>query len=129
MIGAPTFLTAYGSSYCSIVNNRYKAVHLGLSGKLFRSAPYRLMFTVSDNYGTYARPYISPSSAKSGWNWWEPNTIDQGLMQVSAAFTGYVPFAFGRRSHMDVLYGLYADYGKVLPRNVGGMLGIRYSIR
>ncbi|MBO4476254.1 MAG: hypothetical protein J5737_06005 [Bacteroidales bacterium] len=130
MIGAPTFYTAYGSNgIVSIVNNRYKAVHLGLSGKLFRKAPYRLMLTFSDNYGTYSSPYISPSSARSGWNWWEPNTIDKGLKQFSGAFTGYVPFSLGGRHHLDLVYGLYADAGEVLAKNFGTTIGVRYSFR
>ena len=130
MIGAPLFFTSTNSSgITSIRNNRYKAIHFGLSGKLFRKAPYRLMLTFSDNYGSYGSPYISPSSARSGWNWWEPNTIDKGLKQFSAAFTGYVPFAFGRHHQLDVVYGLYADSGELLPKNFGTTIGVRYSFR
>lgn len=130
MIGAPTFLTGTSSSgITSIRNNRYKAVHLGVSGKLFRVAPYRLMLTFSDNYGTYSSPYIAPSSAKSGWNWWEPNNIDKGYKQFSAAFNGYVPLYLGCRSVLDVVYGLYADAGQALENNFGATLGVRFSIR
>jgi len=129
MIGAPTFYTAYGSDgVVSIVNNRYKAIHLGVSGKLFRAAPYKLMLTLCDNYGTYLKPYISPSSSGSGWNWWEPNTIDKGLKQLSAAFTGYVPLKLNRGS-LDIVYGLYADVGEVLTKTVGATAGIRYTFK
>lgn len=130
MIGAPTFLTGTSKSgITSIRNNRYKAVHLGVSGKLFRVAPYRLMLTFSDNYGTYGSPYIAPSSAKSGWNWWEPNKIDKGYRQFCAAFNGYVPLHLGCRSVLDVVYGLYADAGQALENNFGATLGVRFSIR
>ena len=129
MIGAPLFFTRTSASgITSIGNNRYKAVHLGLSGKLFRIAPYRLMFTLSDNYGTYSAPYIPPSSVHSGWNWWEPNTIDKGLRQLSAALTGYVPFRIGRSLRLDAVYGLYADYGELLVNNFGATLGVRLSM-
>ena len=113
-----------------VVNNRYKALHLGVSGKLFRVAPYRLMLTLSEDYGTYHRPYVAGATSwNSGWNWWEPNTLDKGLTQFSAAFSGYVPFRFGCHSALDVVYGLYADAGEVLPKAFAGTLGIRYNFR
>ena len=127
MIGAPTFFTE-GVKY-GIRNNRYKAIHFGLSGKLFRKAPYRLMLTMSENYGTYSSPYVGKSSAHSGWNWWEPNTIDQGLKQLSAAFTGYVPLRLGSRHSLDIVYGLYADAGEVFSKNFGATAGVRYTFR
>ena len=132
MIGAPSFVTSTSSKgISSIRSNRYRAVHLGFSGKLFRKAPYRLMLTFSDNYGTYGNPYVNPSSKDSGWNWWEPNTIDKGLLQLCAAFNGYVPLHLGRRSTLDVLYGLYADKGdeKVFGNNFGATLGVRFTLR
>ena len=88
-ICGPLFLTDVSSSGVrSVRNNRYMAIHFGLSGRFFRKAPYRLMLTLSDNYGSYSWPYISPSSAKSGWNWWEPNTIDKGLKQYEVLKSG-----------------------------------------
>ena len=128
-ICAPTFLTGDVNGIRQIVNNRYRAIHLGVSGKLFRTAPYKFMLTWSDNYGTYSRPYISPSSARSGWNWWEPNTIDKGLKQFSAAFTGYVPFRPGSRHSLDLVYGIYADAGELLTNNFGATAGVRYTFR
>ena len=128
-ICSPLFTTGTVSDVAQIVNNRFKAVHMGVSGKLFRIAPYKLMFTLSENYGTYRKPYISPSSWNSGWNWWEPDTIDRGLRQLSAAFTGYVPLRLGCRSTLDVLYGLYADAGSLLEKNFGATIGVRCTIR
>ena len=130
MIGCPLFFTSTSASgITSVGNNRYRAVHLGVSGMLFRKAPYKLMLTFSDNYGTYSSPYIPPSSARSGWNWWEKNTIDKGLKQFSAAFTGYMPFSLKGRSSLDIVYGLYADAGELLPRCIAGSLGIRFNIK
>lgn len=128
-ICAPTFLTGRSNGVSQIINNRYRAIHLGLSGNLFRVAPYKLMLTFSDNYGTYSRPYIGPSSIYSGWNWWEPNTIDKGLKQFSAAFTGYVPFKIGLRHTLDLVYGLYADAGEPVGKNFGATAGVRYILR
>ena len=128
-ICGPLFLTDVSSSGVrSVRNNRYMAIHFGLSGRFFRKAPYRLMLTLSDNYGSYSWPYISPSSAKSGWNWWEPNTIDKGLKQLSAGFSGFVPFRLGRRSTIDAVYGLYADLGELLGKNYGATLGVRFNL-
>ena len=132
MIGGPLFFAQNTSAgYGRVVNNRYKALHLGLSGKLFRTAPYRLMLTFSDNYGTYTIPLVTGSKTtwKTGWNWWEPNTIDQGLKQFSAAFTGYVPFRLGGRHCLDAVYGLYADAGELWSRNFACTIGIRYILR
>ena len=130
MIGGPLFFTRTSekTGITNIGNNRYKALHFGLSGKLFKVAPYRLMLTLSDNYGTYSSPYISPSSARSGWNWWEPNTIDKGLNQLSAGFSGYVPFTLGGRLRLDAVYGMYADWGELLVHNFGATLGVRLTL-
>lgn len=129
-ICGPLFFTDVAGGVKQVVNNRYRALHLGLSGKLFRFAPYRLMLTFSDDYGTYPRPYVKGATSwNSGWNWWEPNTLDKGLKQFSAAFSGYVPMKIGRRSTLDVVYGLYADAGEVLPKAFAGSLGIRYIFR
>ncbi|MBO4565747.1 MAG: hypothetical protein J5695_00820 [Bacteroidales bacterium] len=129
MIGAPLFFTGTNSAgITSVRNNRYKAIHLGLSGKFFRKAPYRLMLTFSDNYGTYTSPYVKGATTwHSGWNWWEPNTLDKGLKQFSAGLTGYVPFVLGR-GRLDVVYGLYADAGELLAKNFGATAGIRFTI-
>ena len=129
MIGAPLFFTSTSSSGITAVrNNRYKAIHLGLSGKFFRKAPYRLMLTFSDNYGSYFSPYIpGPTTWNTGWNWWEPNTIDKGLKQFSAGLNGYVPFGLGR-GRLDVVYGLYADVGELLEKSFGATAGIRFTL-
>ena len=128
-IAGPLFFTDTINGVKQVANNRYKALHFGLSGKLFKFAPYRLMFTLSDNYGSYSRPYISPSSWQSGWNWWEPNTIDKGKKQLSAAFNGFVPLNIGRRISLDALYGLYADSGELFTDNFGATLGVRLNFR
>ena len=102
-----------------VENNRLKAMHFGLAGKLFKKAPYKLMLTRSRNYGTYNRPY----EGESQWGK-EPDTVKEtSLIQLSAAFMGEVPFG-----SLAVLYGLYADKGAVLPDTFGATLGLRWSL-
>jgi hypothetical protein len=42
-----------------IKNNRFSAVHLGLSGILFQNLNYRVLATYQDGLGTYDNPYYS----------------------------------------------------------------------
>ena len=46
------------------------------------------------------------------------------LWQFSAAFVGEVSPLFGLE-WMHLAYGIYADYGQVLPTQLGATLGIR----
>lgn len=102
-----------------VENNRLKAVHLGVAGKLSMRAPYKVMLTYSSNYGLYRSPY----KGESQWNK-DPGTVKETpLEQVSAAFIGEVPFG-----HLAILYGLYADMGSVLPDTFGATLGLRWSL-
>jgi hypothetical protein len=39
-------------------NNRVEAFHFGLEGGLLRWLDYRMLFTYSNNWGTYAKPFI-----------------------------------------------------------------------
>ena len=129
-ICAPLFFTGpYLEGIPGFENNRYKALHLGLGGKFFRKSPYRLMLTAGEYYGTYRQPYLPPSSLRSGWNWWEKNTIDKGLFQFSAGLDGSVKLKAGRLPFaMSVIYGLYADFGKLLQHNVAATAGIRINL-
>ena len=129
-ICAPLFFTGYGpDGVWTIRSNRHKAVNLGLSGKFFREYPYRLMLTAGEYYGTYHEPYIAPSSWGSGWKWWKKNTIDKGLFQFSAGLDGAVRIKSGRLpGRLSLTYGIYADFGKVLPHNVGAVAGISIAL-
>ena len=116
-----------------VENNRLRAHHVALGGKLFRVMPYKLMLTYSQNYGTYSRPYLG----ESPWNK-EPGTVEEfPLHQVSAAFMGEVPGQaladmgwIGRRSWLrpfTLTCGLYADRGQLLPDTFGVTFGLRYE--
>ena len=112
--------------------NRIRAHHLGLSGKFFRSFPYKLMLTYSQNYGLYAHPYLGESPWMK-----EPGTVEEfPLHQFSGALVGEVPFTgFKRITSNSVLrfftitYGLYADWGELFPTNrFGATLGLRFAM-
>ena len=104
-----------------IENTRYKALHLGLSGKFFRKHPYRLMLTRSMNHGTYGPPYAGESAWDKEWG-----TVDEiGLKQWSGALTGSVLLSV---RGLSVIYGLYFDKGELYEDQIGATLGIRYSI-
>ncbi len=112
-------------------NNRLKAHHFAVSGKLFRKHPYKLMLTYSLNYGTYWQPYAGESAWDKEWG----SVKETPLRQFNAGFTGSVRLpAFGRsasdRHPMDLslLYGIYADRGSVLSDTFGATLGFRLSL-
>ena len=130
-IGEPLFFpvgTRAGSWSPALVtkgveNNRLKAHHIGLSGKLFCSWPYRLMLTWSRDYGTYWVPYKGESAWAKPWG----TVHETPLHQCSACFNGLTGPLFGLAG-LTGSYGVYADWGEVLPRSFGAMLGLRYTI-
>ncbi len=105
-----------------VENNRIRAHHLGVGGKLFRVHSYRLMLTYSRNYGTYVTPYAGESAWQRPWG----SVRETPLHQFSAGFTGVFNQLFGIGG-LSGVYGLFADGGEVLPASFGGMLGLRYS--
>ncbi len=118
-----------------VENNRLRAHHVALGGKLFRKFPYKLMLTYSQNYGTYTKPYAGESAIGKPWG----SVQETPLHQVYGAFVGEVPMqAFadlgylGARSPIrafSLTYGLYADRGQLLPDTFGFTLGLRYDFR
>ena len=105
-----------------VENNRLKAHHFGLAGKLFRKAPYKLMLTYSLNYGTYHNPYTGESQWGKPWG----TVKETPLRQLSAAFMGEVPDLL---RGLALTYGLFADRGELLQDNVGATIGLRYTIQ
>ena len=95
-----------------IRSNRLRAHHIGLGGKLFRFAPYKLMLSWSTHYGTYDAPLHEDESGES---------------QFSGAFQGEIPFAtfLDGGVGLSLSYGLFADWGNMLPKGFGGRVGIR----
>lgn len=131
VIGDPLFLPkgVHSGDWSSallnygIENNRVKSHHIGISGKLFRKYPYKLMLTFSNNYGTYYTPYTGDSQYQKPWG----TVKETGLRQFSAAFMGQVDAAFNVAG-LSVLYGFYADKGQLYKDAVGVTFGVRYSI-
>ena len=81
-----------------------------------------MMLTYSRNYGTYEAPYAGESAWQRPWG----SVAETALHQFSAAFNGSVDGVLGVPG-LHLVYGLFADCGEVLPRNVGATLGVRYS--
>lgn len=114
-----------------IENTRLKAHHFAVGGKLFKSHPYKLMLTYSDNYGTYRNPYVGESQWQKPWG-----TVKEiGLKQISAAFVGEIDIhrkrlkdCQGYGGHLSALYGLYFDKGQLYKDTAGLTLGVRYTI-
>lgn len=102
-------------------NNLLKAHHLGVSGKLFRKLPYRLMLTYSENYGRYlydgvfTRAYVLPDGSYA----------DVPLRQFSSAFSAIVRLW---RLPLSIIPSIYADAGDILPRGFGATLAIVYQL-
>lgn len=129
MICSPLFLPAgiHDGTWSSALmnmdmeNNRFKAHHFGMGGKLWKKHPYRLMLTWSRNYGTYNKSYAGENPADKPWG----SVKETGLDQFSAAFTGKVGF---RIKGLSMLYGLYLDRGEIRHDSIGATLGVRYDL-
>lgn len=106
-----------------VENNRIVAHHFGIGGKLWRKAPYRLMATVSQNYGTYMYPY----AGESPYNKPIGSVKEQCLVQFSLGFNGEIP-CLGKVPWLSLTYGLFGDLGQVLQSSFGATLGLRVKI-
>lgn len=105
-----------------VENNRLRAHHIGLSGKLARKLPYRLMATYSMCYGTYFAAYTGESQWGKPWG----TVRETPLRQFSFGFNCEVPLVGGM---LALLPGLYFDKGEVLQNAFGASLGIRYVFK
>ena len=103
-----------------VENNRLKAHHVSVAGKLFKRMPYKLMLTYSMNYGTYAEPYVGESVWNKPWG----SVKETPLRQITGAFVGEIPL-----KHFALTYGLYADKGQLLQDTLGATLGVRWNLR
>lgn len=113
-----------------VENNRIKAHHLSIAGHAFHRLPYKLMLTYSQNYGTYAKPYLGESQIFKPWG----TVHETPLHQLSAALVGEVPFASvgilssqSSLRQLTLTYGLFADRGQLLPDAFGVSVGVRWD--
>jgi len=94
---------ADGSLNCE--NNRFKAVHLGISGDPLPQLHYRLLFTWQDGLGTYSAPYTSKR--------------DNVSMAAEAAYR----FKHGWAAKCAIGF----DHGTIYGNNTGAQLTISKS--
>ena len=108
---APVPLGAEGSMIPGIRSNRFRAHHFAMAGALFRVAPYKLMLTWSNHYGTYDAPLREDGSP---------------LGAFSGAFMGEIPLPLKQGTRMRLTYGLYGDAGPLTGNRLGASIGLRY---
>ena len=102
-----------------VENNRLKSHHLGLSGKLSKKVPYRLMATYSLCYGTYAASYAGENPWGKPWG----SVKETPLSQLSLGFSCEIPFL---NNKILFVPGIYFDHGEVLGGQFAMTLGLRY---
>ncbi|MFA8451968.1 MAG: capsule assembly Wzi family protein [Bacteroidales bacterium] len=98
--GSPLFITGKIDGQTVVLNNRFKAVHIGVRG-MIAGIPYKTYFTYSKNYGTYAIPLVSENS---------------GLNQVSALAEVTLPT---KKLPFRIDVACAVDKGELLKDNVG----------
>ena len=94
--------------------NRFRAVHLGLSGKPTTQLAYRLLFTTLRSWGTYAAPFTEVQrqhSLLAEVRWSLPQQL----------------FGHSVGSGWQLTAALAADRGTRLGHNTAVQLGLRYS--
>jgi hypothetical protein len=85
------------------MNNRINACHIGISGDPVRNLHYRMLYTYSENWGTYATPF---EEVKYQHSW-------MGEVRYT------VP-----RYRMDWLCAVGYDYGGIYGRSLGVQLSV-----
>ncbi|MRT94799.1 capsule assembly Wzi family protein [Ancylomarina sp. 16SWW S1-10-2] len=64
-IGSPLFTNGEVNGITAVINNRFKALHMGIKG-FIGIIPYKTYLTFSKNYGTYYTPFESTKNQFSG---------------------------------------------------------------
>lgn len=86
-------------------NNRVEAFHFGVEGGVLRWLDYRLLFTYSNNWGTYANPFID----------------------IKDDYSALVEFTFmpEKIKNWNLTASFAFDRGELYGNNYGGMVTIR----
>lgn len=107
-----------GLPLITLANNRIAGHHIDIKGKIARKAPYRLMFTYTENYGKYRQ-----TDAR-----FTDTTVP--LRQLSLGLDGEVPLsaAFGSNLPLAITYGLFYDRGQLLSNTFSATLGIKLQL-
>lgn len=109
MIGTPLCTSPiYNSDKLQICrNNRVEAFHLGAEGGLLNWLDYRLLFTYSNNWGTYAKPFTD----------------------IKRNFSGLVEFTFipSKKRDWSIGTSFAFDKGDLYGNNYGAMITLKRS--
>lgn len=107
-IGAPLFISGKNTNNETIINNRFKALHMGVQG-FIGCIPYKTYFTFSKNYGTNKAPF---------------NSDDSGLNQFSGLVEVRVP---SKKIPFQIDLACAVDRGKLLKDNIGFFIRLSKS--
>lgn len=105
-----------------VENNRIRAFHLGLSGKIAKKVPYKLMATYSRCCGTYDHPYEGESPAYKPWR----SVKESPVGQFSLGLNLRIPLL---DDTLHILPGIYWDQGGVLPNSFAATIGVKYFLQ
>lgn len=113
-VGLPLFIPMPENAdglVLGVCNNRIEAWHLGLSGKVARKAPYKLLLTYTKNFGAYSQRLA---------------IFNDTPRQVSGALEVSLPRRIFRGT-TGVTFGLYADKGSLYQDNLGLSLRLNWG--
>ena len=107
MIGTPLCTSPlYNDDHLQICrNNRVEAFHFGVAGGLLSWLDYRLLFTYSNNWGTYAKPFTD----------------------IKRNLSGLVEFTFipSKKRDWSIGTSFAFDKGNLYGNNYGAMLSVK----
>ena len=122
MIGNPLFTVGKNPGRYSdgiyIINNRIKAHHVGLAGKIRYNTSYRILLTYSKNYGTYPDKNFYHSNG-------ENYRFEDGLEQLSTLFEIKLKNLW---ENISITASYANDRGGLLPKTDSFMMIINYKL-
>jgi len=118
-IGLPLF-TVDRTTGLGVENNRVKAHHIGLGGKLFRKFPYRFLLTYTMNYGRYDLDYFGQVHRNVPPGILPEIPLDEWFLGLDAEF----PLGKG----FMITGGIYGDVGDQIGNRIGAIAGLKYTI-
>ena len=123
MIGNPLFTVGKNPGRYSdgiyIINNRIKAHHIGLAGKIRHNVNFRILFTYSKNYGNYPDKNYYLANG-------EDYKFDDGLEQLSALYEVKIKNLW---DNINITTAYANDYGDLLPKTDSFMIIINYKLK
>ena len=121
VIGNPLFTLGLNTGRYSdveyIINNRFKAHHFGFLGSISENINYKILFTYSENFGTYPDEDYYKSKNKA-------YRFDSGLVQRSGLIELSLDSLFDK---IDVSLAFGFDDGELLDKTDSFMLKINHK--